>query len=120
MSIWIFGIKFEIFQIALIVFAVFALTRVILQKRQKNFSWNEFYFWAVIWVCLIVVSFIQPLLQWTANLIGISRGVDILIYGGITVIFYMVYRLYAKVDSQQQEITELVSKIAINNARKKK
>lgn len=114
----IFGL--EVFQMIVILFTVFALSRVMMQKRQNNFSWNELFFWSIIWVGLVIVSFSRDYLQNIAEFLGISRGVDILIYGGITFLFYMVYRLYAIVDQQQQEITTLVTKIAINNAKDKK
>lgn len=110
----------EIYQILVIIFAVFALSRVMLQRKARNFSFNEFLFWAGIWIFLIIVSFSQPALQIIADFIGISRGVDLLIYGGITILFYMLYRIYAKVDRQQQEITKLVSEIAVKNAKDKK
>lgn len=110
----------EIFQILIIIFAIFALTRVFMQRKQKNFSFNEFVFWSGIWIFVILVSFSKPVLQAIADYIGISRGVDLLIYGGILLLFYMVYRIYAKIDNQQQEITKLVTKIAIQNAKKKK
>ena len=109
-----------IFQILVIIFAVFALTRVLMQKKQKNFSLNEFLFWSVLWVGVIILSFSRDILQRIAVFVGIANGGSLLTYTGITLIFYMVYRLYAKVDNQQQEITALVTKIAINNAKKKR
>ena len=113
-------IEIKIFQILIIIFAIFALSRVFLQRKQKNFSSGEFLFWSSIWVFVILISFSKPLLQTIADYIGISRGVDLLIYGGILLLFYMVYRLYAKFDKQEQEITQLVTKIAIENAKTKK
>jgi hypothetical protein len=110
----------EIFQILIIIFSVFALTRVYLQKKQKNFSFNEFIFWTLIWGFAILVSFSKPVLEPISSILGFSRGVDVLIYGGIFLLFYMVYRIYAKIDIQQQEITALVKRIAIDNARKKR
>ncbi len=114
----ILGLK--VYQLLVILFAVFALSRVVMQRRQKNFSWNEFFFWSIVWIGLVIVSFSRPYLQDIANFLEIDRGVDILIYGSITLAFYMVYRLYAIVDRQQQEITSLVTKIAINNSRENK
>ena len=77
-------------------------------------------FWSVVWVFLIGVSFSVPILNAAADFLGFSRGVDLLVYGGIMLLFYMVYRLYAKVDQQQQEITMLVTRIAVNKAMKGK
>ena len=110
----------EIFQILIILFSIFALTRVFLQKKQKNFSFNEFIFWTLIWGFVILVSFSKPILEPISVLLGFSRGVDILIYGGILLLFYMVYRIYAKIDQQQQEITTIVKKISLDNPSKKK
>ena len=95
----IFGIR--LFQVIVIVFAIFALTRVMMQRKNKNFSINEVIFWSLIWIALITVSFSWSFLQKTAELLEIQRGVDLLIYGSITILFYMVYRIYAKVDNQQ-------------------
>ena len=55
--------RLEIYQIIIMIFAVFALSRVILQKKSKNFSFNEFIFWSGIWVALILVSFSNPFLS---------------------------------------------------------
>ena len=110
----------KIYQWLVIFFAAFALSRVAMQKKQKNFSWNEFFFWMIIWFGLIIVAFSRNILQYIANFLEIDRGVDILIYASIVLLFYMVYRLYAMVDRQHQEITTLVSKIAIEKAKNKK
>lgn len=43
-------------QIIAIIFAIFALTKVILRLREKKLTINEFIFWASIWTILIILS----------------------------------------------------------------
>ena len=48
-----------------------------------------------------------------ANLTGVGRGVDVIIYLSIIALFYMVYRSYVKMENMEREITKLVREIAI-------
>jgi hypothetical protein len=46
--------------------------------------------------------------------------VDLAMYAGVILLFYLMFRLYVKMDAQARETTKLVREIAIRNAKKKK
>ncbi len=56
---------------------------------------------------------IPQTLGFISNLLGISRPVDVIIYLSIAVMFYLIFRLYVKIETAEQEITKIVREKAI-------
>jgi len=110
----------EVIQVLIVVFALFALSRAFLRFKDNKLTKNEFIFWALIWVFAIVISFIPNTLGAVSKWLGIGRGADLIIYVSIIIIFYLVFRLYVKLESAEKEITSVVRKIAIHGNDKKK
>ena len=108
-----------IIQILLILFALFAWSRAFLRLRSKTLTIGEFSFWSLIWIAVIVVGLFPSIITDVSTFVGIGRGVDLAVYMGIILLFYLLFRLYVKVDSQAQEITKLVREIAIRDAKQK-
>lgn len=48
-----------------------------------------------------------------ARFLGIGRGLDLIFIFGIIGAYYLIFRLYLKIEKIDQDITELVRKIAI-------
>ncbi len=109
----------SIIQIVLILFAVFAWSRAFLRMRGKNISIGEFSMWSLIWSAIIIIGLFPDLISRLSELVGIGRGTDLAIYVSIIVLFYLMFRLYVKVDSQSHEVTKLVREIAIKDAKSK-
>lgn len=103
----------EIFQYLIIIFAIFAMSRVILRFKDNKLTLGEFVLWDVIWLLVIFVGFFPSLTSGLAAFMGIGRGIDVFVYGGIVVLFYLVYRIYAKLESVEQEITKVVREVAL-------
>lgn len=108
----------EPIQIIMIIFALFALSRVILRAKEKKLSKNQFLFWTVLWLALVVFAIFPSILTSFANLTGIGRGIDILVYLGIILLFYSSFKLYIKIKGVEEKITKLTREIAIKNAPK--
>jgi len=107
-------------QIIIIVFALFAWSRAMLRLRDSNISVGEFSFWSMIWSIVIIVALFPDIISGVSKLVGIGRGVDLAVYAGVILLFYLMFRLYVKMDMQARETTKLVRDIAIKNAKKKK
>lgn len=106
-------------QIIGILFAVFAFSRIILRYRDKSIRANELLFWSIIWLGVICVALFPSIFVAASKLFGIGRGVDILLYLGMILIFYLIFRLYVRVEAQKREITSLVREIAFLQKKKK-
>ena len=102
----------EIIQILVIVFALFAFSRSILRVKSKEMTILEFSFWGAIWIVMIIIALLPAVMEMLSRPLGIGRGVDIIIYLSVIALFYLVFRVYIKAESNRQEITKLVREIA--------
>lgn len=102
-----------------IVFALFALSRAVLRYKDKSIKANELFFWSIIWIGVIVIALFPSIFVALSLFFGIGRGVDILLYIGMILLFYLLFRLYVKFEAQQKEITALMREVALQNAQKK-
>ena len=106
-------------QIIFSFFALFALSRTVIRFKKKEIPLGWFLFWVVFWVMVVVVV----VLPWTTTLladwIGIGRGVDLVIYFSTIVLFYLIFRLFVRIEKMEKNITKIVEKNAIREFEKK-
>lgn len=103
----------SILQVVVVLFVLFALSRVILRFKDKNISVYGLLFWLLVWLGVTLVLFIPSMTQPIARLLNIGRGIDVAVYLSIVLLFYLVFRIYIKIDKTEHEITKLVREIAI-------
>lgn len=108
-----------IIQVLMILFALFAWSRAALRLKDKSISLAGFSFWSCIWIIVIVFASLPEAFALVSNFFGIGRATDLAIYVSIIALFYLIFRLYVKVDKQNQEMTTLVRELAIKKNRKK-
>ncbi len=104
--------------VIIFIFALFALSRAVLRRRERAISVFEFLFWMFVWTVLLVVIFIPDVTTIISRWWGIGRGIDSILYVSIIALFYLIFRLYVKQDAHQQAMTKLVRYHAIANAKK--
>lgn len=92
--------------------------RLFLRWRSKRLSLGEFLLWSLLWLVILAVVLFPGITFIPANWLGISRGVDLLVYSSIILLFLLVYKLFAKTEEIEQELTALVRKLAIRELNK--
>lgn len=103
-------------------FALFALSRVFLRLKEHQLMIREAMFWGIIWIGMITIVWVPA----TANLIsltlgiGTSKPIDTIIYIGMVLLFYLVYRMHAKHEKLQHEFTRLVRLVSIKESERAK
>ena len=107
----------EIIQILIFVFALFAWSRVLLRFRDAEMSLRGLFFWSGIWLIVILVDFFPQVMTLIANRLGLSPGSGIIVYISILVLFYLVFRIYVMIETQNQTVTKLVRQISIRDAK---
>ncbi len=106
------------FQIIVVAFCLYAAFRVWQKTRSRSMSRRWGVLWLVFWLCVgLVVA-----LPWTTSLLaarlGVTRGVDLVIYVAVIALFYLVFRLTMKIERLEGNITKLVREVAISNEKK--
>lgn len=103
----------EILQILIILFGLFAFSRVILRFKDKEITMKEFVFWGILWLVIIFFGFLPDITRVFAGLLGIGRGTDVAIYVSIILLFYLIFRIYVKTENIEQEVTKIVREITL-------
>ncbi|MBD3313088.1 DUF2304 family protein [Candidatus Woesearchaeota archaeon] len=103
----------SLLQVIVIVFVLFAITRVFFRYQDKMINTFELVFWSLIWIAVAVVLFVPTITEPIARLFNVGRGIDIAVYFSIVLLFYLVFRLYVKLDTMNNELTKVVRKEAV-------
>ena len=110
---------FTSIQLILLAIIIFALSRVILRAREKMISPRLAIFWVLIWVAALVGILAPATTTRIASLFGVGRGVDVIVYISLTLLFYLVFRVYVAIEDIRHQITFLIRQIALQNSSKK-
>jgi len=108
----------DLIHVVVLVFGVFAVSRALLRWREAKITLGEFLFWCAIWIGAMVFALFPKLLELLSDKAGFRRGMDFLIAISIIVLFYLLFRVYVKIDETEQEITKVVRELAIRKRKK--
>jgi hypothetical protein len=104
-----------IYQVIGILLGIVALLLTILRFKDGKMSLGMFVGWILIWLIVIFVSIDPESTSFLAKSAGIGRGLDFVLILGILSCFYLIFKLYNRLETTEEEITDLVRKIAIQN-----
>ena len=105
-------------QIILLALILFFISRVILRAREKVIPIKTAIFWLIIWLAALVGILLPKTTTQIAEIFGVGRGVDIIVYISLALLFYLVFRVYVMIEDLRRDITSLVRQIALGNAPK--
>jgi hypothetical protein len=95
-------------QLVLTCFAVFAVSRVLIRYRRGGMRMLHLGLWLVFWAAVIVVSLHPRTTDHLADLLGVGRGVDTAMYLSLLLIFYLLFRSFAKIEDMDRQLTRIV------------
>lgn len=110
---------FTTIQIVLLLIILFAISRVILRAREKVISTQATIFWSLIWLAALVGALMPQTTTKIASIFGVGRGVDVIVYISMALLFYIVFRMFVMIEDLRHEITNLIRQIALHNASQK-
>lgn len=109
----------ELIQIVIVVIALFALSRVIIHMRKGKMQPTEYFMWVSLWIAVIAVSLMPSISTSISQSVGIQRGVDLLIYLSIIILFYLVYKIFVKLERINEDISNLTRYMALEKKKKR-
>lgn len=102
-------------QVLLAAFAVFALSRVVARFRQGSVAAIQLAFWTVIWAGILLVVVLPETTSAVARVLGVGRGADVAVYLAIVAVFYLLFRVFTRLDAIERQITRLVRRDALKD-----
>ena len=106
-------------QIFLLALVLFAVSRVYLRAKEKILSPKTALFWFAIWTAAAFGILLPKTTSSLAGIVGVGRGVDVIVYVSLALLFYLVFRLFVSVEDLRHEITYLIRQLALQNSAKR-
>lgn len=100
-------------QILLLVAFAAALFGTVRRGRAGAISRHEMLGWSLLWVGAAAVTLRPDLASRFAALVGVGRGADAVLYAAVVGIFYLLFRVYLRIDKLERDITTLVRRDAL-------
>lgn len=97
-----------LFQILFVLFSLFAITRVIVQRKSGSLGPKGTVFWIIFWLATILVVLWPNSVSVLANYLGIGRGADLVLYASLALIFYILFKLNIKIENMNRDVTKVV------------
>lgn len=105
----------SILQIVVVIFVLFALTRTVKKFRDGGLALVWFLVWLCVWGAIGVVVVLPQTSQMFARLIGVGRGVDAAVYVAIIGLFYVVFRIFLRLERIEHDISSLVRHLSLRD-----
>ena len=78
-------------QIIVILFSLFAISRVILRFKDRSVTLQSLFFWVILWMATVLFVMLPRTASILTNFFGVGRGADLLIYLSIILLFYLIF-----------------------------
>lgn len=103
-------IKYILLAIVLLI-----ILRVTSKLRSRELGVREYAIWLIFWIGAGVVIFRPETANFVANIVGVGRGADVMVYLSVIMLFYLVFRILVRQERMEREITKLTRELAIKN-----
>lgn len=104
-----------VIQVLISLFLLFAFLGTMVRFRERKITVGWFVFWSLFWIAGGVVVMVPEIMSRLATLVGVARGVDLVVYVAILALFYMVFRILVKIESLEHDITKVVRQRALED-----
>jgi hypothetical protein len=103
-----------IFQILIVLFSIFAIASLFSRAQKSKMSFRSTAFWIFFWIVGDIAVLWPNSTTILANILGIGRGTDLVLYVSVVVLFFLLFRLHIKIESISRDVTKVVRKNAID------
>ena len=70
--------------------------------------------WSLVWIGGGIVVLRPEVASLFAKLLGVGRGADAVLYVGVLLMVYLLFRVFLRLDKTERDLTKLVRRIALD------
>ncbi len=91
-----------------------------MRYKDSAITVRELLLWLLFWIAAAVAVLLPQTTSFLANLVGVGRGVDLAIYVALVIIFYMIFRIFVRLEKLEQDITKVVREVGLKKIKEEK
>lgn len=100
-------------QILITIFSVLVIAKAFGKFQKKEVHGKTVLVWSLFWIVAIFLVWQPNLTNYLAAFLQVTRGADAVFYLSLVVIFYLLFRVFAKIERIEADITTLVRENAL-------
>lgn len=108
-----------VIKLLLILVLVAALALTWRRAKQGALSRTTAILWSFLWAVAAVLVLLPETATAFARFVGVGRGVDAVVYLAVIFLYYLVFRIFLRLDKMDRDITVLVRKFGLAEDEKK-
>ena len=89
------------------------------KRRAAAITVQEFFLWTVFWLLGAGLVLFPEITQRVARFVGIGRGVDLVIYISLTLLFFGLFYVLVRLERLERDVTKITRKMALEENRPK-
>lgn len=90
------------------------------RAMQHIISIREAFGWSFVWFAAATVILLPNVASRIAQIVGIGRGVDLVVYASVAVLFLLVFKLFIQHERLERKLTDMVRHDALRDIEDKK
>jgi len=106
-------------QIIIFLFILVVLLKTIKRLQKKQITLPMFALWLILWLGVAVITYQSEIINRLANWVGVGRGADLVVYVALLVLFYLLFRVFVKIENFEKKMSHLVRDNAKKDVEKK-
>lgn len=100
-------------QILITLFSVLVIVKALGKFQKKEVHGKTVLLWSLFWMLVVFLIWQPNLTNYLAVFLGVTRGADAVFYLSTVIIFYLLFRIFAKFERIEGDMTTLVRDIAL-------
>ncbi len=113
--------QLEIYQWLVPIIGIYYILRVVLQFRANKRGAMSMVIWLAFWSTITILAIIpNPVSFEVARILGFKSNINAIIFVAIGWLFLLNFYLSSTIDRLEKQVTELVRKLALEEAERKK
>jgi hypothetical protein len=102
-------------QIVLVIALLVAIAMTWRRAKEGIIRAREAVLWSLVWIIAAVVILLPETTSFVASLLGVGRGVDLVLYASVVVLFFLIFKLFTSIDRLEKHLTDIVRKDALRD-----
>ncbi|EKD42972.1 MAG: hypothetical protein ACD_72C00515G0002 [uncultured bacterium] len=102
-----------IIQIVLVLFFLFAFIKVLIKFFHQELKASAAIGWLVFWIVSAIVVVVPDFASRLAKILGVGRGVDAIMYLAFVVLFFLVFKVFVRLEKMEKQLTKVVRQDAL-------
>ena len=109
-----------VIQLILLAFAAFGFAAAVSRYRRGGIAFRQLALLSLVWLGMAAVVLRPETASGVARRLGVGRGADVVVYLALAAVFFLLFRLLARLEDHERQIMRLARELALKDLDEKK